>query len=238
MSPARPRWAAAVLGGVALLITGCGGSDPAAPSPSSGTPTTVTSTTPAASTPTTAAPDLPTLQKQATAALIAPGGLVAVGGARKPSEDEKETFWVTDVCDRNIAADAGPVHASHARTWSADGLWVRNTTHAYTVPATTVLAQVKEAVGSCKKYKSQDESIAILGPATLPSYPGTEARYGYCYRTERASGTDFVACDAFLARGNLVSAVMVIRGSSRKSNTDGLVVVAAVAAEALGRGAA
>ncbi|MEU1885406.1 hypothetical protein [Micromonospora sp. WMMD987] len=238
MSPARPRWATAVLGGVALLITGCGGSDPAASSPSSATPTTVTGTTSASPTPTAVVPDLPALQKQATAALIAPGGLVAVGGARKPSRDEKETFWVTDVCGRNIAADAGQVHASHSRTWSADGLWVNNTTHAYTVPGTTVLAQVKEAVGSCKKYKSEDESIDILGPATLPSYPGTEARYGYCYRTERASGTDFVACEAFLARGNLVSAMMVIRGSSRKSNTDGLVVVGAVAAEALGRGAA
>ncbi|WP_422753590.1 hypothetical protein [Micromonospora sp. WMMD708] len=183
-------------------------------------------------------PDLPALQKQATAALIAPGDLVKIDGARKPSRDVKETFWVTDVCGRNIAADVGPPHASHSRTWSADGLWVRNTTHAYTVPGTAVLAQVKEAVGSCRKYRSQGESITILGPATLPSYRGTEARYGYCYRTERASGTDFVACEAFLARGNLVSALMVIRGSSRKTNTDGLVVVGAVAAEALGGSAA
>lgn len=36
----------------------------------------------------------------------------------------------------------------------------------------------------------------------------------------------------------MLPSVMVIRGASRKSNTDGLVVVAAVAAEALGRGAA
>ncbi len=35
----------------------------------------------------------------------------------------------------------------------------------------------------------------------------------------------------------MLPSVMVIRGSSRKSNTDGL-MVAAVAAEALGRGAA
>jgi hypothetical protein len=68
----------------------------------------------------------------------------------------------------------------------------------------------------------------------LPEYPGVEARYGYCQSIKRSDGgTTYVSCLAFLAKGNLVSALWVIHGGTQKTNSTGLTGVSSIAAEAL-----
>jgi hypothetical protein len=70
----------------------------------------------------------------------------------------------------------------------------------------------------------------VLKPVKLPSYPGVEARYGWCEK--RTGESDYIICIAVLGRGNVATKVEVVR-YSQKATTNGLIGVAAVAAERL-----
>jgi hypothetical protein len=225
--------AVAVLAAVALGGCGANGpraqwSDPASPPPASGA---------ANPSPLPTLPDKKAMQRQVSAAVIARNGLVAVGGPRSSKEDKVSNFKTTDVCGEQISADLDPLRASQLRVWSTSGLWARNVVHMYgRTPGEAVVAQVKAAAESCTQYQGATGRSTLLGPVDLPSYPGTEASYGYCYRTKSPDG-EYIACDAYLATGNIVSTVMVLRGPTQSTNRNGLIAVAAVAAETLAKAA-
>ncbi|BCB74825.1 hypothetical protein GCM10022251_53610 [Phytohabitans flavus] len=238
----RLAYLALVLCG-ALLAAGCDAGSPVGSattgSPPATSATTAPSGTPAAATPTPEASrgpvvDMALLRRRAAAAQIPPGGLVVLGGARKPKLDEADTFGTADVCGRYPAADADRLHASHIRVWAATGLWVRNITHAYgTAKGVDVVQQVRANLGACTKYKSWDGETTLLGEVTLPAYPGLDQRVAYCHRSKPAGQTTYIACDAYLAKGTMISTVRVLSGATRASNADAVVIVAAASAAAL-----
>jgi hypothetical protein len=181
----------------------------------------------------TAEPDKAAMQKKATAAAIAPGGLAAIGGASSPKRDEPRLYLTTDVCGQRIKADSD-IHLSHSRTWAGDGLYVQNTTQVYaTTTGAAAVAQVRTAAESCPRYPSVDGQRTTLGPVDLPQYPNTEARYGFCHHTTPAKGPEYFACSAYLAKGSVLSSIMVVRGPTRQTATSGLLTVGSVAAGAL-----
>jgi hypothetical protein len=225
----RIRTTSVIISCAALALGGCSATGPRAVWATPGAPAAA-SPSPAPSSP---APDQAAMQRKATAAAIAPGALAAIGGAPAPKRDEQRTFLTTDVCGQRIAADAS-VHVSRSRTWSSVGLFVQNTTQVYAgSTGADAVAQVKAAAEGCHKYPAPDGERTILGPVNLPQYPKTEARFGFCYQTKATKGPDYLACSAYLAKGNVLSSTTVIRGTTRQTSTDGLLAVGSIAADAL-----
>jgi hypothetical protein len=123
--------------------------------------------------------------------------------------------------------------------WSDQGWWVQNTVIAYAdVSGQIAVSQVKGGVERCQKYTAGNEDRTLLGPVQLPAYPGIDASYAYCVSARRTdSGSTYVSCLAFLGKGGRVSAVWAVHGGTQKTNTSGIISVAAVAAEALDKAA-
>ena len=216
------------------LVAGCGGTDPA------GTAAPEVTVAPTVAAPTTAVPeptpDTIALQKKATGAVIARGGLAVIEGPRSPDPERESTdvYWTTEICGARSRGDDDAGHVSHRRVWAGDGLYVNNIAHAYAgLTGADVVAEIEALAKTCKTFDSEIGRITILDTIDLPRYPKTDARYGYCYRVEEDGDEPYVSCDAYIARENVVSRIRVIRGSTKATNSAGLIVVGAIAAEAL-----
>lgn len=216
---------------VALGLGGCAREAPARPARWSVPADTVGTASPtAAASPTI---DWSALQAKAKSGAIAPNGLAGIGVTTRPKEDKPVAYDLTGACGKRIEADSSGPHVAYNRTWSAQGWWISNTVHAYA--ATTgaeAVSQARAAVESCQTYTASDGTHTLLGPERLPLFPGIDARYGYCQRINRTDAT-YVSCLAFLAKGNLVSALWIVHGSTAETNSSGLAQVAPTAAEAL-----
>jgi hypothetical protein len=216
----------------ALVDSGCDRRAEAPQSPVAGVTGSPASSPTATASPTLSL-DRSALQDKARAAVIAPNGMAAIGVSAAPKEEAGGEFVLTAACGKKVDADVSGVHVAYYRTWSDQGWWVQNTVHAYgTTIGADAVAQARAVVESCQTYTDDNGAHTLLGAVQLPQYPAVEARYGYCQSIER-SGTPYVSCVAFLAKGNLVSTLWVIHGSAQKTNSNGLVGVGSVAAETL-----
>jgi hypothetical protein len=227
--------AGAVLMCVALGMGGCGGdaagSEPSSPPPSSA----AEPASPASS----AAPTVDTaaLQARAKAAAIGESQMKPIGVSVAPKTQEAGAFGLTTVCGRQMSVDAES-HGSYRRVWSDQGWWIQNTVVAYADSSGLIaVSQAKGAAEACKTYTAGDEERTILGPVQLPSYPGIDSSYAYCVSAKRTTGTTYVSCVAFVAKGKLASTVWVIHGDTQKTNAAGVTGVGSAAAEALTKAA-
>jgi hypothetical protein len=181
--------------------------------------------------------DLAALQASVTAAAIPPNGLGAIEVSVTPKDESTTMYALTDVCRQTVAADYAGTHVDQSRKWSDQGWLIQQTVHGY--PKNTgasVVAEAKVAAESCKTYMSTDGEHTLLGAVQLPAYPGVEALYGYCQSIKRSNdGKTYVSCQGFLAKGHLVSSLFVVHGSTQKTNSSGLIQVAAIAAESLSK---
>lgn len=223
---------------LALSLTGCAAID--------GTPRNVSKSTAKASpSPTVVASPTPSLdpvllQKRVEAATIAPAGLASIGVQSRPREEDAGPAPVNDLCNRWIPADRPGaregVKAGYFRQWSADGWFINHQTYGFRSPvAADVVAQIKEAA-RCSIYRIDDQFRTVLDTVSLPKYPGVEASYAFCEHIKRPR-YDYIWCQAFIAKSNVVSSVAVIHGDTEKTSTTGLIAVAAIAAETLNRAA-
>ena len=228
-----------LIGGVvAVTVAGCGVGQPdalARPVPVAAA-SSANSSAPASASPSaspSASVDKAALQARAKAAAIPAKGLSPLGVSGGPKQDKAVAYDVTGACGKRVDADRLDVHAAHNRTWSAQGWWVSNTAYAYGATAgADVVAQVKAAVESCRTYTGSDGQYTLHDAVTLPAYAGIDATFAFCQTTKRPDNT-FVSCVALVAKGNAVSSVWTVHGSSRSDNASGVKQVASVAADAL-----
>lgn len=203
--------------------TGTGTTTPASTSP-------IASPTPPIASPTV---DVSALRAQMRTALMPSSALAIIEGPPSSKSDDPQTYSTTNVCGKSIAPDVSGWHESYGRTWAGDGLYVFSDVHAYS-PSTgvEVVKLIESNALSCQEYTVDDYRYRLLKPLTLPSYPGVQAIFAFC-QEERGPTQTSKACYSFLARGNVVSATMVVRGDTYETVTNGVILVAGIAAESL-----
>lgn len=224
---------------VALSVAaGCTGSSPEAGAPTgSASPSSAPTTPSSVPSPTPSPYDVSGLADTLRTALIVRDAF-ADRGVPEPNEDEPGLWRVTSVCDQPLGSDSDLV-AAHQRVWSSDQIFVQTFGYGFEYTAgADVVSEVRANADDCESYSLDDEDVTrvVVGEHEMQRPAGLDGFFAYCETIEEAP--DYHLCAAFLARANLVSAVITARAAGVEAVTADLEEAVPLAARALTRAAA
>ena len=216
----------AVLAGTACSRTGAeraaAGAASVAPSPTNSASAVPTPSTPP---PLTKADR----QRKARAGLIAPDGLVIMGGPSTPKADDDTTDAYHQYCGFAPRTWSGRAHSY--RYWAGTGLLVQQQVEGFgTGDGAVYVGQVKDNVAACRTtYQDGDGTLRVVGPVDLGVVGGTDATFAVCVTTTSNGRTSYW-CHAYLAHGQFMTYLAVISGPTLESGTTALQQVVLLAA--------
>ncbi|GIJ43881.1 hypothetical protein Val02_07670 [Virgisporangium aliadipatigenens] len=204
------------------LLAGCG-------TPDGDTVSVARRAGPAASASGAAASPAPTLDRAALvtrsrAAMVKPD---AYKGFGVPATVEKQQYdndeATSQICGLSVIGESNLTHVSNFISWDGPDIYVLHFTHGYTkLTGKEVVEAVRRNASNCttwtERYTDGDIKYTFLETYDLGGVvAGADASYARCDNLKFVSGDDTIYCDAFIAKGPLLTRLSVTFGSVQET---------------------
>jgi hypothetical protein len=164
------------------------------------------------------------LVARSRAAMVKPDGYRRFGA---PATAETERYDhnepTSSVCNMTIIGENNVNHVANYVAWKATGFYLIQLTHGYAaLTGKDAVEKVRGNAGNCttwtERFSDGNVEFTFLETFDLGGVvAGTDASYARCDRLKFATGNELVYCEAYVAKGPLLSDVSVSAGSVQQT---------------------